>query len=293
MSLRAASLILALGALSSSSALGAIRNTFSAPTGDLGANLSTDPTQISRMHGEISYFTTSQNSLTGHALTLTLGGGYKVSRDVELVLGLAGEGIIQASGGATADQFAIGNALFGANYVKSLSYQLRLKIGGALALGPWNQSDGTFTSEGGAQALAGTATHAFQDAWYFDPLRVHVLIPARVEYDVGESFVLTADIQGDLGFGLSGTKSGFLFIFAPGAALWTSDMFVLGLRAPLQFQTYLSDAAQVSLEPFVRFELGETGFLSTRFTMNLDEPYGFSFDSGRVWGLHVALGGAF
>lgn len=293
MSIRATSFAVLLAALTSGSAFAAIRNTFSAPTGELGANLSTDPTQISRMHGELSYFTTNQTAATAHALTLTMGGGYKVSRNVELVLGLAGEGLLQVAGGATADQYAIGNVLFGANYVQSLSYSLRLKIGAALALGPWNQKNGVPTAEGFAQAITGFATHAYQDFWYFDPTRVHLVIPARMEFDLGESFVLTGDVQADIGLGLSGVRTGLLFTFAPGAALWTSDMFSLGLRLPLQFNTYSSDAAQVSLEPFLRFELGETGFLATRFTMNLDEPAGFSFDNGRLWGLHLALGGAF
>lgn len=52
------------------------------------------------------------------------------------------------------------------------------------------------------------------------------------------------------------------------------------------------DAAQLFVEPFVRVDLGPL-MLSTRLMMNLDEPLGFAFDSGKYWGLHVGAGLAF
>ncbi len=71
-----------------------------------------------------------------------------------------------------------------------------------------------------------------------------------------------------------------------------NSKFGFGARMPFQFLTE-DDAAQISLEPFVRFNVGEQGFLATRFTMHLDDDLGFSFDTNRAWGLHLAFGGAF
>lgn len=293
MTLRTAAFAAALLALGPATAHAQARNTFSAPTGELGANLSTDPTQISRMHGELSFYTGTQGAATSNALVLQVGGGVKVTRNLEIAGGVTGHGFIQSQNGVTTDRFAFGNLLLGVNYVRAINPQFRFKVGGFLGFGPWNYQNNQSTTEGFVQNITGLATHAFQDLWYHTPNLVHLVVPARLEYDVTSSFVLTGDAQADLGIGLGNSSTGFLFIFAPGAAYWASDSFSLGLRLPLQFQSFGGDGTQVSLEPYARFELGETGFLSTRFTLNLDDPYGFSFDTGKVWGLHVALGGHF
>ncbi len=293
MTLRTAAFAAALLALGPATAHAQARNIFSAPTGELGANLSTDPTQISRMHGELSFYTGTQGATTTNALVLQVGGGVKLTRNLEVTFGLTGHGLIQSQSGVTGDRYALGNVMSGVNYVSAINPQLRFKVGGALAFGPWNFKDSSVTTEGFVQNISGLATHAFQDLWYHTPNLVHIVVPARVEYDVTSSFVVTGDVQADLGIGLGNTNTGLLFIFAPGAAYWASDSFAIGARLPLQLQSFGGDGAQVSLEPYARFELGETAFLATRFTLNLDDQYGFSFDTGKVWGLHVALGGHF
>jgi hypothetical protein len=50
------------------------------------------------------------------------------------------------------------------------------------------------------------------------------------------------------------------------------------------------DDAQFAFEPFVRYDVGNL-FLSTRFSLYLDDPYGFSFDQGNIWAWHFAVGG--
>ncbi len=52
------------------------------------------------------------------------------------------------------------------------------------------------------------------------------------------------------------------------------------------------DNAQTSLAPFVRLVFG-TFFVRTELTMNLDGPFGFAFDAGGVWGLHLRAGAAY
>ncbi len=47
---------------------------------------------------------------------------------------------------------------------------------------------------------------------------------------------------------------------APGVAFWATPQFSLGARMPLQFMTMGSDAAQVSLEPYLRFDVSEQRF---------------------------------
>lgn len=271
------------------------RETFSAPSGDLGANLSTNPSQRARAHTELSYFTASSSTLvtnrTDHALTLKLGFGTKIADHFELALSLAGEGLL-TSGTFSTSHYAIGNLLLGGNYAQAFG-PLRLKLGLAVGFGPWNQNAMGLTTEGLVQATTGGVTHGYQDAWYFEPRRVSVVVPTRLELDVGDQVVVTADVQPALGIGLNSTSTGVLFIFAPGLAFWPADEFALGFRLPVQIDSLAADSTQTAFEPFLRFDLGNNGFVGTRFTINLDEPLGFSFDSGKFWGWHLAVGADF
>ncbi|MFT7581957.1 MAG: hypothetical protein ACI9MR_003638, partial [Myxococcota bacterium] len=47
------------------------------------------------------------------------------------------------------------------------------------------------------------------------------------------------------------------------------------------------DFAQFGLEPFVAWVVGPGSELHLTLVTNLDAPFGFAFDSGKVWGLHL------
>jgi hypothetical protein len=283
--------VIGLGVSLSHAAFG--RDLFSGPTGDLGANLSTSRTDRSRAHMELSYFTGSIfPGQTNHALTLTTGAGLRLNHHFELAFGLAGEGIL-SSGVVSTNHYAIGNLTLGGNFIAALGPSVRLKVGAAVGLGPWNQSNNQLTAEGLVQVLAGAAIHIYQDAWYYRPSHLHIFFPSRVELEPIDSLVLTLDVQPDLAFGLNSNRTGAFFILAPGLVYWPSDSVALGFRLPIQTTSLEDDAAQIAFEPSLRFDVSEAAFLSTRFTLNLDGPGGFSFDTGRVWGLHLAAGGAF
>jgi hypothetical protein len=47
-----------------------------------------------------------------------------------------------------------------------------------------------------------------------------------------------------------------------------------------------------AMEPYGRFDFDNL-FLATRFTLNIDDPYGFAFDSGKFCALHVGFGGTY
>jgi hypothetical protein len=46
---------------------------------------------------------------------------------------------------------------------------------------------------------------------------------------------------------------------------------------------------QITVEPFVRVNLGRQGFLGARFNMPVDDP----LTEVDMWGLHIGGGGAF
>jgi hypothetical protein len=261
---------------------------FSAPTGQLGANLTFDAEQRFRLHTEMSYFTQGGTTTT-HALGWTFGGGVKVTDAVEIEVTVPVGGLV-LSGLFEGDQFGVGNLAVGANFFSQMSQSLRLKLGGLIAFGPWNQANGSPTTEGFAVGASGLVTKGYQDAWLYSPGYVHLVVPAR--FELGGTVQLTGDGSLHLAVPTMDVDTEFLLTLTPGVAFWATPKFVLGARMPLQFMT-ADDAAQLSLEPFLRLDLGERAFLSTRFTMHLDDNLGFSFDTGGAWGLHLAFGGSF
>jgi hypothetical protein len=80
---------------------------------------------------------------------------------------------------------------------------------------------------------------------------------------------------------------------APGVGFWVTRDTLLGARLGLFWiLTEEGDNAQLSFEPNFRHYFGDA-FIQARFTVNLDEPAGFSFDPGGFWGLHVGGGVSF
>jgi hypothetical protein len=149
-------------------------------------------------------------------------------------------------------------------------------------------------SDSGAEGLAvlyTATTFGFQDLKLWFPDTFAVSGPARVEF--GDELIGSLDgelaVLFDAGKLRSGTDA-YLTV-APGVGYYFDKTFLLGVRLPLWWGfTDKGDNAQVALEPYLRGDLGQ-GFLNARFTMNLDEPLGFAFNRGKVWGLH--FGGGF
>lgn len=257
---------------------------FSAPTGQLGANLTFNEEQRYRAHAEMSYYTRGGGT-TLHALGWTFGAGFKVADPIEIEVTLPVEGIVESGAG---DQFGVGNLALGANFFTNFGAAMRFKVGGLIAFGPWNED--VTTPEGAAVFQAGVTLNGYQDLWLHLPGYVHLVAPVRIE--IGDTVQLTGDGSLHVALPTTGDDSELFVVLAPGIGIWPTPKFGFGARMPFQFLTE-DDAAQISLEPFVRFNVGEQGFLATRFTMHLDDDLGFSFDTNRAWGLHLAFGGAF
>ena len=72
-------------------------------------------------------------------------------------------------------------------------------------------------------------------------------------------------------------------------------VFVLGARLGvwlLLTPADMEDAAQASLEPFIRWHL-EPIYLQAAFLMNLDTTLGFDRPGGTIWGLRFGMGAHF
>ena len=148
------------------------------------------------------------------------------------------------------------------------------------------------------------------DFYQWLPDRFTLLIPASVEARVGAHLVLGAQMGLHILFSTAGdttTTEGGVTVTTSGGD--TESIFQLGgevayrsrstrtglvLRVVDMLSGGDGDNTQFSVEPYLRFELAP-GFFRIALTVNLDEPFGFSFESGpsKLWCLHVGGGTQF
>jgi hypothetical protein len=277
---------------------------FAAVNGQYGAGLSFSPERTVRVYGETSFHTQSESqSFAGSSVesSLTffswlLGGGYKITPEVELELMLpiafADFSQTASSGAVDLDRgdsgLAVGNLHAGVNWLKEAG-PVRMKLGAALEGGPWTSDPSGISAIAMFGALAVRGQH---EPGLWAPERFSIVTPSRVEF--GDDFVVSADFALGLHLSTDGADSEISVQLDPGIGYYVSRDALLGVRLPIAAVPTADsgDNAQIALEPFVRVGLG-AGFLNLRFTMNLDEPNGFAFDEGKIWGLHVGGGGSF
>ncbi len=279
-------------------------DSFSSPSGPLGANLSFDSSRRTRLHGELSFHTQSQAGASLSLFDATLGFGQKLTDHLELEATLPISGSVLSASAVnfndpsfaettvTVDQFGVGNLALQVNFFAKPSDFVRWKVGGGVAAGPWNQRNGGTTAEGATVLVSRLALFGYEAPWLTYPTFVHVFVPARVE--LGTNVRFTADGSLNVAIPTGAVEGGVQLQLAPGVAFWVSDRVDLGARVLLSVDSIevLGDSTQLSFEPYARLDF-DSAFLATRFTMQLDDPLGFSFDTGGLWGLHLALGGTF
>jgi hypothetical protein len=263
---------------------------FAAPTGQLGAGIVFSPEQRGRAHAELGFY---HHSDPGHlnSFPTLLGFGFKVIPELELEAMLP-VGFLEYGDGGSSSEAAVaaGNLHLGVSYLHG-DGGLRLKVGAAVEFGPWTND---FETESAIAIVLGHPVGGGQDLGLWAPEVLSFVAPGRIEY--GDEVVFGADFAVGLHIPDVGDNAVTVQL-APGLGAYVSDSVLLGLRIPFTIiPTSLDDenddAALVALEPYARFNIGK-GFLNARFTINLDEPYGFSFEEDKIWGLHVGGGVAF
>ncbi len=261
------------------------------------------------MYGELAFYTTGDTQELGGgnefstriwSISAIVGGGYKIAPDLEIeaLLPLAFvsynqsiEGPDVADDSESETEVAVGNLQLGVNYVRGEG-PLRMKIGGALMYGLWtiDPSDEFFIT-----LLTAAAARGGHDLYLWAPETLSIVTPSRIEMDVAEKVVVSGDGQLGVHIPTDGGDTEVSIHLAPGIGFWASPTFLAGARLPFTWTPTESgsDSTFLSLEPFVRFDVSESAFLNARFTLNIDEPLGFSFDEGKVWALHLGGGGTF
>jgi len=139
------------------------------------------------------------------------------------------------------------------------------------------------------------ATHGNRRLWLWAPERLSLVLRGTVSHRFAEAF----DVFGEAGVapmipvGDEGTDTDLFVEGTVGGAWVVPDLLRLGLSLSLAWlPTGSGDLLQTSLQLFGRIWLDNL-FLALAFTMNLDEPAGFAFDDGGIWGVHFGVGSQF
>jgi hypothetical protein len=277
---------------------------FAAPNGQLGAGLSFADEQKGRAYAELAFArAAASTSVAGasadthiNSLSLMLGGAYKVRPDIELEAMLPIAWAQYATSvtflGQTASTsragLAVANLHLGASYLRA-ERPWRLKVGGALEYGPW-----THNYEAPATVAVASMHPAYggENFGLFAPDEFSIVTPARFEY--GEQLVGSGDVQLGLHFPTHGGSADFTIQLGPGIGYYVTPAILLGLRLPFTWVPTESGSSATffAAEPYARFDFGKA-FVNTSLMLNIDDPYGFAFDSGKWWSIHVGGGGTF
>jgi hypothetical protein len=277
---------------------------FAVPNGQLGAGLSISRVTGARAFAELGFYTTGDSfgPIDIHItnFSLVIGGGYKIAPDLEidaaLPLSMVMLSVSSDDPDVTIDPdddsenaYAVGNLHLGVSYVQNRE-PVRFKIGGAVEWGPWTIDPDDHLAAAMMYSAPAYAAPPDFGLWNYETLTLAT--PGHVEF--GDKFVGTGDGQLAVAIPTDGRDVEFMVEVDPGFGVYVTPTVLVGARLPFTWvpTDSGSGATYLAVEPYGRFDLGQ-GFVNARVTLNIDEPYGFAFDDGKVWALHVGGGGVF
>ena len=134
--------------------------------------------------------------------------------------------------------------------------------------------------------------------WLWDVHTVSVIVPVAFERIKPTGFVWGAYLDTGALIKLNDknprtSKTDFLMQMAAMMGYQATDWLRVGSRFSLVLiPKYREQNTQLAVAPFLRFG-NDDAFGAVLVNINLDNPWGFSFDARQVWGLRIAGGAAF
>lgn len=148
-----------------------------------------------------------------------------------------------------------------------------------------------------AYALA-AAIRGNNNFWLWDPHTVSVIVPIGFERYKPSGFLWGAYLDTGALIKLNDknartSKTDFIMQMAAMMGYQATDWLRVGSRFTLVLiPKFKEQNTQMAIEPYLRFG-NDNAFGALRVNVNLDNPWGFSFDARQVWGLRIAGGAAF
>ncbi len=252
-------------------------------TGTTGAGLGVKPDQKGRVWADFAFHTQQDATL----FSPLVGGGFQPMPQLELELVVPMAYASVEAFDQHESRYRVGAPMVAGSFIGGQD-RLRFKVGGGIAYNPVEIDNlAGAVALGGGYAMRGT-----WDMWLWAPETFSLVAPFRIEYFLKPNLVLGGDAA--LAISIPTYEDGEVEMpFQIGATFgaWVSDTILVGGRLGEVWVITEGDS-QLFLEPYFRAHFGP-GFLTARFTLNLDDPYGFAFEEDKVWALHVGGGAVF
>jgi len=194
--------------------------------------------------------------------------------------------------------FRSGNPYIAFHY-QGQKNQFSYRVGAGVTIPVATVADGVAEAQIHQQAYQlAAAVRGNTGFWLWDAHTVSVIVPIAFERRKPIGFLWGAYLDTGALIKIDNksnrtSKTDFIMQMAAMMGYQANDWLRVGSRFTLVLIPKFKDAnTQLAVEPYLRFGK-ENAFGAIRVNINLDNPYGFSFDSRQIWGLRIAGGAAF
>jgi hypothetical protein len=194
--------------------------------------------------------------------------------------------------------FRVGNPYVAFHY-QGKKNQFTYRIGAGVAIPAATLSDDVNDRVIQSQAYyLAAALRGNTGFWLWDPHTVSVIVPIAFERRKPSGFLWGAYLDTGALIKLNDnnartSKTDFIMQMAAMMGYQATDWLRVGSRFTLVLiPKWKEQNTQLAVEPYLRFG-NENAFGAVMVNINIDNPYGFSFDDRQVWGIRMAGGAAF
>ncbi|MCB9709147.1 MAG: hypothetical protein H6714_10205 [Myxococcales bacterium] len=242
---------------------------------------------------DLGFYAGSQNGVDHANMSMILHAGGRIHENVDLELQLPGTLHAYSDGTEDEVRFRFANPSIGAYFVTQNKIGM-WRLGGFFAAPLASVPGGTGIDHivaadayGYASAMRGNWNY-----WLWAPSTTTIGASSQLEWSVLPVLSLAADgaLAALIDSGNGRAQSDMMGQLAGEAALKAGEVVRLGVRlAGVWLPTADGDNFQSFVEPFARLQF-LMAYVFAAVTINLDEPNGFSFDSGKVWAIRAGGG---
>jgi hypothetical protein len=236
--------------------------------------------------GELGFGASSAGNTSFTSLSIAFGARFKVAEPIALSIDWGFSDLSVSASGRSGSGGGIGNPFLAFHYLVSVDRGV-LDFGAGLAAPITSDELGDVIANGYAAGI-----HGGFNLWQWSNSVLPMVVPVRGAFDWGSArlafdsaVAVYVPIESDID-----TEVHLQFGAQAGPAFGPVEF---GARLQAFFAaTDDGDNAQLSTGPYVRATFG-SAFVGGWLCLNLDEPLGFAFDDGKIWGLLATGGGSF
>jgi hypothetical protein len=216
---------------------------------------------------------------------------------MQVVWGMSYANVVLDTGNKD-NTFRFGNPYIVFHYQgKKNQFSYRVGVGGTIPAATLPDDSNDQQTAGLAYYLA-AALRGNNMFWLWDVHTASVIVPVAVERTKPSGFLWGAYLDSGVLIKLNDknartSKVAFIMQMAAMMGYQATDWLRVGSRFSLVWiPKFPEEQTQLAVEPFLRFGT-DNAVGAIRVNINIDNPYGFSFDSRQVWGLRLGGGVAF